>query len=410
MEKIRLGALGVGRRARTLLSVYSKYEAVEIVGICDYYDKNLELTKNRWLNMPDLPTYHSFEKMLDSCQMDALLICTDPNKQVEYACTAMERGIHVMTEVPAAYSIEDCWRLVDTVEKTGMIYQLAEQIRYAHFLKEWRKLYNDGVLGKILYVEGQYLHYEKWGYFVDKTSGDIFADTKTLEPAPNMEYTTEKMLSQREFITHWRYDTFKHPIYYLPHELSPILSVLNDRVTEVCCIGSEKGINALDVEQPHHPENRDIEVALMKTEKDAILRMMVGFSTYHPAGHWYHIMGSKGSVETARSCFGSSGIDSPKLWTPETGWQNKPEWTLNDPDADEKAKSSGHGGLDWYPIQNFVDSILNNAPVRMDVYRAVETAAPAILAAQSAEQGGVMLKIPDFRAKYNHPIEKAFVI
>ena len=48
---------------------------------------------------------------------------------------------------------------------------------------------------------------------------------------------------------------------------------------------------------------------------------------------------------------------------------------------------------------NFADAILNDLTPPMDVYRAVETAAPAILAAESARQGGILLQVPDFRKK-----------
>ena len=412
MKKLRLGALGIGRRARSLLTLYAKHEAVEIVGLCDLYDKNLELAKGtQYLHNPSLATYHDFDDMLRLCPMDALFIALPPDIQADFACRAMEHGIHVLTEVPCTYTIEDCWRLVDTAEKTGMVYMLAEQLRYGHYLNEWRKLNLDGTLGKILFVEGQYLHYEHWGYFIDTTTGDILANKDTLEPAPHIEYTSDKPAEQRVFAPHWRYETFRHPIYYLPHELSPLLRVMNDRVTEVVCMGSQKGINALDGGMPFNPENRDVEVALMKTEKDAVLRMMVCFSTHCPSSHWHHVMGSKGSVETARIfSYSDYKEDAPKLWTLEGGWQKRPDWTLSPPAADDIAKQSGHGGVDWYPIDNFVNTILNGAPNTMDVYRAVETAAPAILAAQSCELGGQKLTVPDFRAKYNRPIDRAFAL
>ncbi|MBI3985748.1 MAG: hypothetical protein HY343_02420, partial [Lentisphaerae bacterium] len=62
-----------------------------------------------------------------------------------------------------------------------------------------------------------------------------------------------------------------------------------------------------------------------------------------------------------------------------------------------EALQSGHGGMDYFPVAAFVDSVLNDTPSAMDIYTAVETAAPAIIASQSIEKGSVCLDVPDFR-------------
>ena len=69
-----------------------------------------------------------------------------------------------------------------------------------------------------------------------------------------------------------------------------------------------------------------------------------------------------------------------------------------DPNAPEEFKRALHGGADYYPMYYFMDAILNDKTPPMDVYKAVETAAPAILAVESANKGGIMLEVPDFRA------------
>ena len=87
----------------------------------------------------------------------------------------------------------------------------------------------------------------------------------------------------------------------------------------------------------------------------------------------------------------------PKSYSVSEGWVEHPEWGCADPDAPEEFKRASHGGADYYPMYYFVDSIINDKTPPMDVYKAVETAAPAILAAESARQGGVRLEVPDFR-------------
>ena len=93
--------------------------------------------------------------------------------QVPIAVDAMRRGIHVMTEVPAALSIAECWALVEAVKASGVKYQLAEQARHWQFIRRWREMAQAGEFGKIYYAEGEYLHYEpSWDLFRNKQTGE----------------------------------------------------------------------------------------------------------------------------------------------------------------------------------------------------------------------------------------------
>lgn len=396
MKKMTLAILGLGGRARYLASLYEKHPQVEITAICDRFQRNIDLTLKELQNK-DVHTYLSYEEMVKNEKPDAMFIAIDPDKQVHYACDAMERGIHVMTEVPAAFTIEDCWKLVDTVEKTGMMYQLNEQTRYMYFIKKWREMFEKGEMGKVLMMEGEYLHFERWDNYVDMNSGNFYYDPEgTQEPGCNGGWYGES--EEKRLMPTWRYECFKHPIYYLPHELSPLLSVTGDRVTKVSCMGTRP--------QSYHDgeiqkDNRDVEMALMYTANDTLLRMVAGFTSPHPhrkdsGCHWYHVTGTKAEVEWSRTL-----TDPPKLWTVENGWFEGDPWPFSDPDADELAKTAAHGGLDFYPIDNFVKAFMAGEWPPMHVYRAVESAAPAIIAARSSELGGVLLEVPDFRAKYN---------
>lgn len=182
-----------------------------------------------------------------------------------------------------------------------------------------------------------------------------------------------------------------HPILYLPHELSPILKVLDDHVRKVTCMGTRKG--------SYHYEGfpvPDMEVALMHTEKDTVLRMATAFNVPTPQpNHWHHIMGSKGEVETNRS-----RNEKMKIWLAGSSLDTKTEMEWEHPPdqpAQPEARGTGHGGLDYYPLADFVRCIREDTPTEMDVYKAADTAAPAILAGISADKGGEPLKVPDFR-------------
>lgn len=386
MEKVRLAVVGTGPRIIQLLKLYIVHPNLEIVAICDRYEYNVkEAEKVIIEKFPDVKEYLSYDKMMEELlaggekKADALFIGIDPQEQVDMACDAMEKGFHVMTEVPAAYTIEQCWKLVHTVEKTGMKYQLAEQTRYWDFIAKWREMAEKDAFGKILLVEGEYMHYEpNWDYFYDESNGDRFFGPVLPE-------------DKKHYVQTWRYKSFRNPIYYLPHTLSPLLSILDDRVTKVACMG-----NRLGSYQVEGLQVRDIESAIMKTEKDTVMRVSAGFTSKHghrkgTYSHWYQVRGTERTVEWSRS-----EIDEPKMWTEKDGWQEM-DWTTQDKNAEEFIQKSGHGGADWWPIDSFIKAILNDTTPPMDVYKAVESAAPAIMAAKSAEQGGVMLEVPNFR-------------
>jgi Predicted dehydrogenases and related proteins len=383
MKKVRMAVLGCGPRGTHLSGIYAHHPQLQITAFCDTAYGLAKNAADRLNSVfgSNAAYFTSYDEMLKSAAFDALFIASDPDTQVDYACAAMKRGIHVMTEVPAAYTIKQCCDLVSTVKSTGAKYQLAEQTRYWNFIRLWREMAQRGEFGKILYAEGEYLHYEpQWDYFRDKITG---LHINTNDPS----YHTNPIYEPT-----WRYRYFAHPIFYLPHELSPLLSVTGGRIKKVCCFGtkpesySTKGFHV-----------RDIETALMYNTDDVIFSLRAGFTS--PFGgkngtgaHWYQVKGTERSVEWCRST-----LDNPKMFTPESGWTEQ-DWTLEDPDADEFVRMTSHGGADFYPIDTFVDAILNDKIPPMDVYRAVETAAPAILAAESAECGGIMLEVPDFRA------------
>ncbi|HVF09727.1 MAG TPA: Gfo/Idh/MocA family oxidoreductase, partial [Abditibacteriaceae bacterium] len=196
----------------------------------------------------------------------------------------------------------------------------------------------------------------------------------------------------------WRHNM--NIISYLPHTLSPLLMVMQDRVAEVTAMGTRpRSYYQENVEQS------DIEVALMKTAQDSVIRAMVGFSS--PVAkrgenihHCYVIRGTHGALESQRS-----GWDKQKMWLHDhqmADWAAMP-WGLAVIDAPAEATASGHGGMDYYPISTWLDAIRGNAAPAMDVYTAVETAAPAAAAIESIQRGSSLVKVPDFRPSESRP-------
>lgn len=380
--KIRMVVIGAGGMGAHTAPIYARCPDLEITAFCDTAQGRAEEAA-AWFNHETgghALAFSSHKAMIESCAYDAAYIACPPDIQAGIACLEMERGVHVMTQVPAAFTIDECRSLVNTVKKTGVTYVLAEQTRYWDFIRRWRKMAKQGEFGKIVYVDGAYLHYEpQWDFFTDSDTGRAIV---TADAA----YHNDPRYRKR-----WRYKVFAEPILYLPHTLSPLLSVTGGRISKVACFGTRTGgycYEGFDV--------CDLQEAVMYNADDIIFSVKAGFTTPHgrnslTGAHWYQIKGTKASVETPRG----TG-DRGKLWTETRGWEHT-DWNCVPDDADEFTRNISHGGADMEPILQFIRAIKENAVPEMNVYAAVETAAPAILAAESCRMGGIMIEVPDFR-------------
>ncbi|WP_460666477.1 Gfo/Idh/MocA family protein [Kribbella swartbergensis] len=374
MNEIRVAVVGLGPRAvGSWIPLLRRIPGFRITAVCD------PLTA---LHEPALAgldervvTYARYEDVLAASEIDAVALTVRCKEQGGMAADALEAGKHVHAEVPAAHTIEDCWRIVDAVERSGMTYQLAEQTRYWGFVDAWTDLVARGRLGSITYAEGQYFHYHLGGMFADPHTGEQFGPD-ALDGHPDGRPTwTQRM----------------PPIHYLPHELSPLLKVLGDRVVEVVGMGTDQPSKA-------HPriDQSDLQVALMKTAKGTVMRLAASFANPHPDGnwHWYQVIGTNGRVEWGRGL-----RDRPRLWLADAQMHDLADvdWRLQRTDAPREARESGHGDADYYTHVAFRDAVFEGRQPTFDVYQAMDTAAPAILAAESIANGSVPLSVPDFR-------------
>ena len=346
-----------------------------VAAICDRIPGLCERARETLSDADGVKVYTRYEDVLADASVDAVALTVRCEEQGALAAQALEAGKHVSAEVPAAHSIEDCWRIVLAAERSGRVYLSGEQTRYWGWVDAWRDLVARGELGQITLCEGQYFH-----YYVEKQHQD---------PATGAFFRPEEAPAHTEAQPTWLQRM--PPIHYLPHELSPMLKVLDDRVTEVVGMGTREQSYA-------HPElaQADMQVALMKTEKGAILRMAASFAQPHPPtnNHWYQVVGTKGRLEWRRSA-----RELPKLWLAESGMHDLAEvdWRRERLDAPAEARGSGHGDADYYVHAAFREAVRSGRGPEFDVYRAMETAAPAILAAESIAKGSVPQRVPDFR-------------
>jgi len=376
---LRLGLIGCGPRGCTLVDTIDSMTGVRIVALCDRFQDRLHEAAG-FSSSSDCHLYTDYHRILDDPNIDAVYVAIEPDNIPDLVVECLDAGKHVLSEVPMSFTLDGIWKVLCAVERTGLKYMLGESMRYSPFIEEWKRMADGGMLGEIVSAEGQYLHgMGDDRYFQDPKTGERIS----IERAKKMPDAIKSRL--------WK---MPHPILYLPHELSPLLRVMDDRVTSVVCMGTQPGSFVHDF----FPYS-DLETALMKTAKGALMRLSVGFTVHQPRKpitmyHWYALMGTQGSVETHRT-----KDDKMKLVLVEDGKAvSKEVWYDFEPSQfAEEALRSGHGGLDYWAVRHFANSVLNDVTPMMDVYTAAESAAPAILAAESADHSGKLMDVPDFR-------------
>ena len=370
-----MAVVGLGSRGLGWLRRLQAMAGFRVVAVCDRIPALVERAVAALDEPGRVKRYVAYEQVLADRDVAAVELTVRCREQGALAAQGLEAGKHVCSEVPAAHSIEDCWRIVRAQKTSGCVYVLGEQTRYWGWVDAWRSMVSSGQVGQVTLVEGQYFH-----YYVEKQHQD---------PATGAFYAPSEVSAHPEAQPTWLQKM--PPIHYLPHELSPLLKILDDRVTEVVGMSTREQSYA-------HPElaQPDMQVALMKTAKGAIMRLAASFTQPHPHQntHWYQVVGTKGRMEWRRAA-----RDLPKLWLADAEMHDLAEvdWRRERLDAPAEARGSGHGDADYYVHAAFRDAVRGVRAADLDVYGAMDTAAPAILAAESIAQGSALLKVPDFR-------------
>ena len=163
IECVRIGFVGLGVRAKRAVHRMMHIEGCEVVALCDLVDENINeaigiITENGHTTPATFTGKEGWKQLCELPDMDLVYICTDWTSHADITVYAMQQGKHVATEVPAATSVADCWRLVDTAEQTGRHCIMLENCCYDEFELCVLNMAQKGLLGEIIHTEGSYLH------------------------------------------------------------------------------------------------------------------------------------------------------------------------------------------------------------------------------------------------------------
>ena len=163
IENVRIGFVGLGVRAKRAVHRMMHIDGCEVVALCDLVDENIKeandiIEKSGHAAPATFTGEDGWKRLCELADVDLVYICTDWASHADIAVYAMQNGKHVATEVPAATTVTDCWRLVDTAEAMQRHCIMLENCCYDEFELCTINMVQQGVLGEIIHAEGSYLH------------------------------------------------------------------------------------------------------------------------------------------------------------------------------------------------------------------------------------------------------------
>ena len=355
MPAFSIGLVGVGRGSG-YGRVFAHDPRCDIVACCDARQESLARFQEE-LQLPDEVCFTGYDEFI-ALDMDIVFLGTPIPLHADEAVAALETGKHVLSEVTAASTVDDCARIYDTVQRTGRRYMLAENCCYWPFVTQWREWVQGGKIGEVFYGECEYIHNIRQMVFDPETG------------------------TQR-----WR--AKRAPLHYCSHSLGPILEILDDRIIRASGAGNSRRI------LPEGDEGGiDIQVALFETRKGAIIKLLrSSVAPRKPAIHYYTVQGTKGFVESNRR-----GIPGPGMLYAEDEMDDVEEIEVSTVDTSlpEEARAGGHGTAEYALVQDFLAALEAGRKPPLDESRAMDLTVPGLIAHQSAMSGGNWLDVPLF--------------
>ena len=386
----KIALVGIGERGQGLLvgAILPACEdyGVEVAMVYDSYEdrtaKGVEMVQEKTGKAPIAAK--NFQEILDNPEIDGVVISTAWEAHIPLSIAAMKAGKYVAMEVGGAYTLEDCWKLVDTYEETGTPCMILENCCYGKWETMALNMVRQGIFGDIVHCSGGYHH-------------DLRSEVANGEK--NRHYRLRNYIN-------------RNCENYPTHELGPIAKVLDinngNRMVSLTSVAScAKGLHeyVLAKQGPDSPlanvefAQGDIVTTVIKCAKGQTITLTLDTTLPRAYSRAFTVRGTKGSY------FGGNNMvfeDTEEFhkheWKESELWGNAeqyfekyahPLWKNYDP-------KGGHGGMDYLTMSAYFDSLTAGTEPPIDVYDAAAYMCVTVLSEQSIALGGVPVAVPDF--------------
>lgn len=385
-EKIvRVGVIGTGNRGTSHVTNLLTIDGVEITAVCDLVESKAinaaSICEKAGRKRPEIyyGDENAYKEMIEKEKLDAAIIATYWDSHAAIAIHAMNNGSYPGIEVPAALSVEDTWRLVDTSERTGIPCMMLENWSFRQDNLALLNMKRLGIFGEIVHCHCAHSHDCIDHWFFDSKTGD-------------QKWPAVYLLN---------YNRDQYPT----HSVGPIISWMDinrgDSFTEIYSTASaSKSINAYfkRVFGDTHPNANlnyrqgDIVTSLLRTKMGKTLVINYDMQLPRPYSNRWMLQGTRGVYYEEKSAIYL--VDkSPEYhqWEPWKPYEEKynHKWWQGD------YSSHSHGGTDYVMLVQFINSVKAKGPTPIDVYDSAVMTAIVELSGISIEKNAPV-PFPDF--------------
>lgn len=376
IECVRIGFIGLGVRAKRAVHRMMHIDSCRIVALCDLVEENIHdavaIMDEYGAEKPALfSDSNGWKELCQMQEVDLVYICTDWASHADIAVYAMENGKHVATEVPAATTVADCWRLVDTAEAKRRHCIMLENCCYDEFELCTISMAEQGLLGEIIHCEGSYLHDLRERIATNDDGGRKWSN-----------WQVEFMNSHNG-----------NP--YPTHGLGPIALTMRinrgDRMKSIVSVSSKRVGDSNGL-------NGTMNSSLITTEKGKTILVQHCMSLPRPYSRSFLVSGTEGFAQKypirhfafAPNCDETiTGDKCDKLME-----QYRHPFVTEY--KERGYKLCGRRWIDYAMDSRLVHCLKNGLPLDMNVYDAALWSCLVELTEISARNGGTPVDIPDF--------------
>jgi len=390
IDTVRIGYIGLGNRGSEAVPRIIHIQGVDVRAICDTRPGQVQIVQKRLMGTVHNPATYSgneneWMKLCERDDIDLVYIATPWKWHTPMALYAMNHGKHVAVEVPAAQTLEQCWQLVETSERTKKHCVMLENGCFDFFELLTLNMARQGFFGEIIHGEGAYIHN------IGRTLFD-----RIQRPGS------------------WRLDENAHRNgnLYPTHGLGPVCQIMNinrgDKLDYLLSVSSAdftlndiaKELAAKDTSYQkyvNNPFEGNMNTSTIKTIRGRTIMLQHDISSPRPKSSRYLISGTKATAQF--------DTDLPKLAIGHEGWVSEKMFK----DLEEKytlpfvkrvgalAKEiGGHGGMDVLMDWHLIDCLRNGLPMDYNVYDAALWSSVVPLSEWSVANQSKPVKVPDF--------------
>lgn len=403
-NKVRVGIIGSGMRGKNHLELLLRRADVEVIAIADP-DKavavptSLKMCADAGKRMPIVFSNgeEDYKNLLKRTDIDAVIIASPWEWHSIQAIDAMRAGKYVGLEVCGATDLQECWDMVEASEQTGMGLFGMENVSYRRDVMAVLNMVRAGLFGEILHLQGGYQH---------DLRGVKFNDGVT--PYDSGVEFGEKGFSE----AHWRtnHSVYRNGDLYPTHGLGPVANMIDinrgNRLISLASVATKaRGLHRYIVNHPkggpNHPNAKvnfklgDIVTTTISTNNGETIVLSHDTNSPRPYSLNFRVQGTAGLWMDDFDSIYIEGKSPAHKYEKDTAYMEQYDHPLWKKYASDTA-GAGHGGMDWFVTNAFIECVKRKAPFPMDVYDLATWYAITPLSERSIAQGGQLQSIPDF--------------